>query len=195
MRCSTGIGVLLAALVWTAAAPADIGPRPAAQVIVRGDIGKLGPARIAVGRVSCSIPARLAATAARFVIGDPVKMTCLNGSLRALKYAPLPASPSVGVPSRATGPPTRTAVGGASQGSVWSMWFVTPGSTSSPAAKTTAAGTLTDISADGITVGGLSCRMQPAFYTALSPVAHVGDRVTIACASDTGQLSSLSSTR
>ena len=77
-----------------AAAPASLArgagavPAPAIQTSVTGEIGKLGPGRIAIGRTACSIPASLATKAGRFVVTDPVEITCRNGRLESIEYAP-----------------------------------------------------------------------------------------------------------
>jgi hypothetical protein len=61
--------------------------------------------------------------------------------------------------------------------------------------KTIAVGTVTALSADGITVGDLSCPIRATFYPLVSRLAHVGDKVNIGCRNDTGLLSSISSAR
>jgi hypothetical protein len=183
-----------------AGAPAASAARPGlARTVVRGDIVELGVARIAVGRVTCRVTPKLAPSAGRFVIGDPVRMTCLNGVLASVRYSP-PPDPSRSVVVPASSPraaSTRPAGDVATSYFLkWSFVTLTPaGTTTSPQAKTSAAGTIAELSADGITVGGLSCRIHPLLSSTLGRVAHVGDRVSIACATDSGLLTSISSSR
>jgi hypothetical protein len=51
-------------------------------------ISRARVARIVVGRIGCKVPAKLTANVGRFVIGDPVRVDCLNGRLRAIRYSP-----------------------------------------------------------------------------------------------------------
>src|SRR5262249_26571861 len=66
------------------------------------EIRQLGPAKIVVGRFSCTIPSKLTASAGRFVIGDPVRISCLGGTLENVRYSPL-------VPNQTTRPGTGNA--------------------------------------------------------------------------------------
>jgi len=152
---------------------------------VTGEISRLGTARISVGHLSCSIPAKLAASADRFVISDPVEITCLNGRLESVKYAPeLPSNQStkiVPLPPASPGKsPASTSVPPSGARSVgYSAGVI---SESPPTGTVTdATGTIDSFSADGITVGGLSCSITPLFYSLLSTLANVGDDVTIGC--------------
>jgi hypothetical protein len=50
-----------------------------------GDITALGPARITVGHLGCAIRHRVSGLG-RFVVSDPVSITCRNGVLNAIVY-------------------------------------------------------------------------------------------------------------
>jgi hypothetical protein len=192
--------VVVTALVAVPAAAASSGaPRPQqalkpvpTRTIVTGEIKTLGLARIAVGRVACTIPAALTVRAGRFVVSDPVRITCLNGTLRSVKYAPPLAAWQTTRPATAAGAPSVAAKpsGSGVVRTTWAFQVVTP--TSEQAATTTARGTIMALSASGITVGQLSCSIHPLFYERISPLAHVGDLVTIKCQSGTGLLNFIS---
>jgi hypothetical protein len=173
-----------------AAAPASLArgagavPAPAIQTSVTGEIGKLGPGRIAIGRTACSIPASLATKVGRFVVTDPVEITCRNGRLEAIKYVPevavhqslAPATAAPAPPPR-SGAPSTAAPGTRAAAYTAGVDFATP-----PAGTvTTTTGTIAEISADGIAVGELGCSLRPSFYAILGPLAAVGDDVTVIC--------------
>src|SRR3954453_19778345 len=100
--------VLLAVALLALATPvAEAAKPPALTLAATGEIGKLGLGRISIGRASCTIPARLLAKAARFVIGDWVKRTCLGGKLTSLKYTPELATAQTSRPSGSAAPYTK----------------------------------------------------------------------------------------
>jgi hypothetical protein len=72
----------------TTAVSAGAPLRGVMRTTLTGEIRLLDPQKIAVGHVVCAIPPKLALHAGRFVIGDPVRVSCLGGKLQSVKYAP-----------------------------------------------------------------------------------------------------------
>jgi hypothetical protein len=184
-------GILATAATCVTLAPGSLAARQApravaAQATVTGEITRLGLARISVGRIGCAIPPRLEASAGRFVITDPVKIACLNGKLRSVRYWPEVATAQT---SRAGGGDAPTTVpapppGGAATGPVKSVYTIVmlylggppPGDT------TTVTGTIDDLSSTAVTVAGLTCSFR-SIPTPGTPLAgpQVGDDVTLTC--------------
>ena len=195
-------GVLAPAIVATAVvlAPASLAaghvPRAiATQMTARGEITALGPARIAIGRVGCAVPARLASSAGKFVITDSVKITCRNGTLRSIRYSPELATAQTTRPGggdAATTVPTRPAGGTpASVGSaVYTIGVLFLGGTP-PGDTTTVTGTIDDVSTTTVTVAGVSCAFKVLPTSAYFSGPQVGDKVTLTCTG--GQLIRLAS--
>ena len=163
-----------------------------AGITVTGEIGKLGLSRIAVGRVGCVVPAKLALRTDRFVIGDPVKITCLNGTLRNVKYAPEVATaqssrpgggnaPSPGSTPLPTPPPASGPAAARSSSSYFaSVIFLGGGPTGE---TSTVTGPISDFSDSSVTVGDLTCSFKPASNNNnfFGGIAQIGDNVTLTC--------------
>jgi hypothetical protein len=157
---------------------------PPVQVRVTGEITALSPSRVAVGRMSCAVPARLASAAGRFVVSDSVRIVCSAGELRAIVYVPEVAANQSGrastVPIPQLPPPR---VPTTTPGKVaYSAQTITLGATTTTAYAAT--GTIDDLSESSVTAGGLTCTISPSFEKFLAPLAHLGDHVTIACNGD-----------
>jgi hypothetical protein len=172
------------------------------RVSVTGEIAKLGMTKIAIGRTACTIPAKLQTRAGRFVISDPVKMMCLNGRLATIKYSPEIAlaqtsthvSQTSATPAPSSTGTTTPWTGGAPWKVSWSFGTIVLSRSSQPALATASAtGTIAAFSADGITVDSLSCSVSAMAYNMLGSLAHVGDKVSIACRTDTGALTAAKS--
>jgi hypothetical protein len=58
-----------------------------------------------------------------------------------------------------------------------------------------ATGTISALSADGITVGDLTCSFTPTLYSLVSNVAMIGDRASLSCDATSGRLTGLSGSR
>jgi hypothetical protein len=169
-------------------------PRTVAfQTTVTGEITKLGPAKIAIGHVGCAIPARLAVSAGRFVVSDPVRITCLNGKLRSVKYSPeLATAQTMGpgggnAPATVPTPPRTTGVpsGGTSVYSIGVIFLGGP----PPGQATTVTGAIDDIESSSVTVAGTTCSFYPFPNSTIFAGPQVGDNVTLTCIG--GQLTHL----
>ncbi|HEY4346947.1 MAG TPA: hypothetical protein VGM80_05110, partial [Gaiellaceae bacterium] len=154
--------------------------------------------RIAVGHVTCAIPAKTMASAFRFVIGDPVTINCLDGRLLGVKYAPehaaaqtngpVGSSAGAGVPAATSHPPSLDA------DSAFSLTFGTITLGGASFTSTTSKGTIDGLSSTSITVGTLTCT-YPALFDKLPPVGlSLGDSASITCRTDTGVLTTMSVT-
>jgi hypothetical protein len=189
MRALAG-GLLATVATCVALAPLSLAagqaPRTVAvRTTVTGEITKLGPAKIAIGHVGCAIPAKLAVSAGRFVVTDPVKITCLNGQLRSVKYSPELATAQSSRPGGGNAPTTVTtpaAVGLPTTGFKSSYAIVVlflggppPGETS------TAAGTIDDLGSSSVTVSGMTCSFHPFPNSTIFAGPQVGDNVTLTC--------------
>ena len=150
-----------------------------------GEIQQLGPGKIEVGHVRCSVPPKLALRAGRFVIGDPVSIACLGGQLQSVRYTPEAAANQTSKPGGGNAPTTVAAQQGScgiacaskisySMGTV----FLGGGPTGDTA---TAAGQITDISGSSVTAGGLTCSDKLASTAAFNEIVRVGDNVTMTC--------------
>jgi hypothetical protein len=163
------------------------------RITVTGEITKLAPARISIGRLGCAIPASLEANAGRFVISDPVKMSCVNGNLRSVKYAPELAtaqSSRAGYGNAPTTVPTPPTPTGTARVEVYSFSVIFLGGP--PAGdSTTVAGTIDDLSPTTVTVAGMTCSFRPLSTSPYSGGAMIGDNVTLTCTG--GQLIRLAS--
>ncbi len=193
------MATVLAAIPTTAVAATGGHGKPAIHVplfrtAMTGEIRQLGTKRILVGTIGCSVPAKIAVSADRFVIGDPVKITCVNGVLRTVKYSPT-ADPGATYSTHPNSPPTvasTTSPGVPATPSTGKSAFysfhtlsLTNGSSVSP--TETATGTISALSPDGITVGDLTCSFG-GFYDLFSAVAKLGDSATLTCDATTGRL-------
>ncbi len=150
-----------------------------------GEITKLGPAKIAIGRVGCAIPPKLEVRAGRFVISDPVKISCLNGRLQSVRYSPELATaqtsrPGGGIASTTVpSPPAAGAPSGVGK-SVYSLFVLYLGGPP-PGDTTTVTGTIDDLSDTTVTAGGMTCSFRP--FPTMGPFGApvVGDNVTLTC--------------
>jgi hypothetical protein len=133
-------------------------------VSASGKISSISPKRIEVRHVSCSIRSAGARNlAARFDVGDRVRIACRGGILQTLKRAPAPSSDSS---PPASGEPTVTiAVGG----------------------EATTRGTITSFGPTSITINGITCAISADLYSVIKPMYSVGDTATIVC-DQAGQL-------
>jgi hypothetical protein len=161
----------------------------------RGEITALSPSRVAIGRVRCLVPARLAASAGRFVITDSVKIACLNGTLRSIRYSPELATAQTTRPGGGNAPatvPARPATGvpSGARTSVYTIGVLFLGGPP-PGDSTTVTGTIDDVSSASVTVAGVTCsfRLLPTSVSFSGP--QVGDNVTLTCVG--GQLIRLAS--
>jgi hypothetical protein len=192
-------GLLATVAACVALAPslaAGQGPRAVAvQTTVTGEITKLGPAKIAIGHVGCAIPAKLAPSAGRFVVTDPVRITCLNGKLRNVKYSPELATAQSSQPGGGNAPttvPTPSAAGVPTSGfksayaiSVLFLGGPPPGETA------TVVGAIDDIESASVTVAGMTCSFHQFPNSAIFAGPQIGDNVTLTCTG--GQLIRLAS--
>jgi hypothetical protein len=185
-----GRGLLATVATCVVLAPSSFGagqaPRTVAyQTTVTGEITKLGLAKIAIGRVGCSIPARLTASAGRFVVSDPVRITCLNGKLQSLRYSPELATAQSSRPGGGNAPTTVTtppASGLPSSGfkssyaiNVLFLGGPPPGETA------TVAGTIDDLESSSVTVAGMTCSFHPFPNSTIFTGPQLGDNVTLTC--------------
>jgi hypothetical protein len=212
-------------LVAVPAAAANAGaPSGHRTVLVRiattGEIAKLGPGKIGVGHLTCMVPAKQAASVGRFVIGDPVTISCANDRLTNVKYQPerataqtnaVIAKPSLPAPS---GGPTTTgfdarsfvisfgSISSSGAGQSATRVSATPnGLVVEGIATNQATGAITWFDQSGITVGNLSCSLSPFaslgsfVYSNLVNTTHLADgqQVTIACSTATDSLVAISS--
>jgi hypothetical protein len=159
----TGVTQLLSRVVVFAAAGslivpgAAFGATPLVVVSVRGKITSLSPKRIEVGSLSCSIrSAEVRNRAARFDVGDRVRIACRGGILQTLKRVPVPSSDT----SPPAGEPTVTiAVGG-------------PATTRGP---------ISSFGPTSITINDITCAISPDLYSVIKSMYSVGDTATIVC--------------
>jgi len=190
--------VLLAASATSASAGPKTHATPSLRLSVTGEIQKLEPGKIAIGRLSCAIPPKLAISAGRFVIGDPVKITCLDGKLDAVRYSPElataqsngPASPA---PAIVTTPRPSGGISGFSItfGQIVLSTGVVTTSTTGPLSSES--GSVDALDSTSVTVNGLTCSI-PALLVSFAPLSSlaVGWTATLTCHSDTGMIASLS---
>jgi hypothetical protein len=185
------LSLLLVLTVAAAAAAASAGagaPRGAIRTTITGEIRQLDAKKIGVGRVSCTIPPKLSVKAGRFVIGVPVRISCLGSKLESVKYSPLVPNQTAG-PGSTSAPATVTtpkASCGASctTSVVYSIGTIFSGG--GPSGDTTSAtGRISDISGGSISAGGLTCSFKPVFDDLINRAARVGDNVTLTCTSGT----------
>jgi hypothetical protein len=162
------------------------------RTAMTGEIRQLGTKRILVGTIGCSIPAKIAVSADRFVIGDPVRITCVNGILRTVTYSPA-ADPGATYSTHPNSPPTVATVTSpgvpftpsTAKSAFYSFHTLSTSSSVSP--TQTATGTISALSPDGITVGDLTCSLGEA-YALISAVAKIGDNATVTCDAASGRL-------
>ena len=186
--------MLIAAIVVAVQAAGASGARTAPQHITTslaatGEITRLGLSRIAIPGLRCAVPAKLAMSAGRFVIGDPVKISCLNGSLRSVKYSPELATAQ----STATGGGNAPTTTPTSRPEAASTLRLRPGSPTASARSSSAAGRrarpsarpgpISDLSDSSLTVADLTCSFN--FSALILQVARVGDNVTLTCTGGT----------
>jgi hypothetical protein len=191
---------VLAAIPTTAAAATRPHGTPSIHVAfmraaMTGEIRQLDTKRILVGTIGCSIPAKVAVSADRFVVGDPVKITCVNGVLRTVKYSP-EADPGATYSTHPNSPPTVATVTSpgapftpsTAKSAIYSIHTLSLTSGSSVSPTQTATGTISALSPDGITVGDLTCSFFGGLYELVSNVARVGDNATLTCDATSGRL-------
>jgi hypothetical protein len=177
--------------------------QPALRMSVSGDLTTLGLKQIAIGKFGCAVPTSLLPSAGRFVIGDPVKLTCLGGKLESVKYFPEKPTAQTSVPSQAAQTPTPKGTAGApsSGPGSFSISFgsitLGGGGTTIPAGTTIVSrtGPVGAIGDSSITVQDLTCSVNSVLLSTL--LSHlsldlVGTNVTMTCLS-TGPIMSLSS--
>jgi hypothetical protein len=163
------------------------------RLTVTGEIKQLGLARIAVGGLGCTVPAKLEVSAGRFVIGDPVRIACLNGKLLSVRYSPELAiaqsdKASANAPTVPT-PSSSSSLSGTSS-IVYSIGVIFLGA--GPTGDTsTVTGPISDLSPGSVTAAGLTCSFKPGLTTSVDRFAQVGDTVTLTCTD--GQLIHLAS--
>lgn len=190
---------IVAAIPTTAAAASGGRAKPAIQVALfrttmTGEIRELGIKRIVVGTIGCSVPPKIALSTDRFVVGDPVKITCVNGALRTVKYSP-DTDPGASYSTHPTSAPTiasTTAPAGpsdlsAAKSAAYSIHIISLTNNSSVSPTETATGTISALSSDGITVGDLTCSFG-GLPNSFSNVARVGDTMTLTCDAASGRL-------
>ena len=157
------------------------------RTTLSGEIRQLDPQKIAIGHVVCAIPPRLSLHAGRFVIGDPVRLTCLGGKLQSVKYAPeLPVNQTNGPPGTGNAPTTvptpQPSCGPACANkvayTVTTLYMAGSGPTGESSSAT---GTISDISEGSISAGGLTCSFRPSSTDLMNRAARVGDNVTLTC--------------
>jgi hypothetical protein len=180
---------------FAAAAHAAVSAKHVMRETIVGDIRALDPQRIAIGRLTCAVPAKLSPTVGRFVVGDPVRISCLNGTLTAATYAPDVApnqsTKAGGGNAPTTFSPPKPSCGLPCVTSIsYSLGTATLGG-QPPADLTTVSGAITDISDGRVTVSGLTCTFAPAFTTPFDQLVRVGDNVVLACTA--GRLTSMRS--
>ena len=116
------------------------------------------------------------------MIGDPVKISCLNGSLRSVKYSPELAPAQTTAPGGGNAPTTTPTPprGGfdPSTATRISYSFGTIFMGGGPTGATVSAtGPISDLSDSSVTVAGLTCSSN--FSVLPFQVARVGDNVTL----------------
>ena len=186
--------MLIAAVVVAVQAAGASGARTAPQHITTnlaatGEIRTLGPSRIAIPGLGCAIPAKLAVSAGRFVIGDPVKISCLNDSLRSVKYSP-ELAPGQSTATGGGNAPTTTPPApprGSFDPSTATRIVYTVGTIFSGGGPTgptvSATGPISDLSDSSLTVADLTCSFN--FGALILQVARIGDNVTLTCTGGT----------
>lgn len=159
--------VVLASAGSLIAAGASFGAAPLVVVSVSGKITSLSPKRIEVRNLSCSIRStEVRNRAARFDVGDRVRIACRGGILQTLKRVPAPSSDTSPPPS---GEPTVTiAIGG-------------PATTRGP---------ISSFGPTSITINDITCAISPELYAVIKSMYSVGDTATIVC-DQAGQLRSI----
>jgi len=164
--------------------PAATGKGTVMRATVTGEVSQLGMQRIKVGSLACAVPARLTWSVDRFVIGDPVRLACLEGKVVSVRYSPELAPNQTSRPGTGNAPttvaPVQPGCGPACTKEVsYSMGTIFLGG-GPTGVSSTATGAISDISDGSITAGGLTCTYRPAF-DALFQIAQVGDNVTLTC--------------
>jgi hypothetical protein len=175
--------VLLLVVVPAAAAQPDAKPRPPGIVLAQasGEIKALNLKRITVGQLSCLLGSK-AVRASRFVITDPVAITCQRGKLLEISYAPVVSSSTTATSSQSTSTTSRSGSGPTgSTHSSSAIAVLTPGS--SQRVSQSAKGPIIALSAQGITVGELTCPVGGGGLEFLSARFRIGDVVTLSCTS------------
>ena len=164
-------------------------PPPQSRVLAQsssGELKVLSLKRITVDRLSCGLDAHVPKALARFVVGDPVAITCKSGALRTIRYAPLPPSKSVATGVNFKTTPAVVSAGSmslpsssstVSTGSIVLLEFVGPGSAPSRSSH----GPVTVLDENGVTVGELTCPLIPALLPFVTSHIHVGDVITLSC--------------
>jgi hypothetical protein len=183
-------GLLATVAACAALAPSSLaagqGPHAVAvQTTVTGEITKLGTAKIAIGHVGCAIPAKLALSAGRFVVTDPVRITCLNGKLRSVKYSPELATAQSSQPGGGNAPttvPTPSAAGVPTSGfkSAYAISVLFLGGPP-PGESSTVVGTIEDLESSSVTVAGMTCSFHQFPNSTIFAGPQIGDNVTLAC--------------
>jgi hypothetical protein len=170
-------------LVVPVAEASNSAPRGVMRATVTGEITEVDPQWIVVEQIACVIPPRLAPSVSPFVIGDPVRLSCLGGRLVRVRYAPEVAPNQTDSPGTRSAPPTApTSSCGLSCATVvaYSVGMIFHGG--GPTGDTsTATGTITDISDGSVTAGGLTCSFASSFDEVIDQAARGGDTVTLTC--------------
>lgn len=195
-------GLLATAATCVALAPTSLAaghaPRAvAARTTVTGEITKVGPSAISIGRIGCKIPVRLEPSVGRFVVTDPVRITCLNGRLQNVRYSPELATAQTtrlgggNAPTTVPTPPPATSSPSGVRSVVYTIGVLYLGGPP-PGATTTVTGTIDDISSTTVTVAGMTCSYKAIPASGYFTGPELGDSVTLTCTG--GYLIRLSST-
>ena len=122
------------------------------------------------------------------MIGDPVKISCLNGSLRSVKYSP-ELAPGQSTATGGGNAPTTTPPPAPRQ---LRPFYCDPDQLQrlhdlpgrwSDGATVSATGPISDLSDSSVTVADLTCSFN--FGALILQVARVGDNVTLTCTGGT----------
>ncbi len=194
---------LISALGAAAAVPAGAAPpTPVMTLRVNGEISALDAKRIVVDRIPCALT-HASPSVGRFVLTDPVAITCRNGVLSGIRYAPETANEtgrlSTAPPPAVVSPPTNVRGAGS--------FTFSAASSSSSATPTTVSGQITVFDGSGcpsygalnahtvsaacgsIAVGALTCTLPAFYYDVLTgqlfsfpdELVGVGQTVTLTC--------------
>jgi hypothetical protein len=155
--------------------------RPSVTVVAKstGEIKALSLKRITVGSLSCALGAPVAGLD-RFVISDPVSITCRSGKLAAIKYAP-PRPPTTGAAAGPSAPAQSPAPSSSAAASTLNaVTTITQGS-SAPGVTSRAQGPVVALGPEGITVGDVTCPLTAFVFEQLSTRLRVGDVASLSC--------------
>jgi len=183
--------VALAVAGTLAGAGASFGAKPLV-VQVSGAISSITPQRIQVRHLSCSIRStRTQHLAARFVVGDRVRIVCRGGVLERLRHAAVGTSitPPLGTSTDSSQPPSgqptvTIAVGGeaTTRGTITAF-----GPSGADGCPPPTAGSRNLGNCASITINSVTCAISQDLYAVIRSEYTVGDTATIFC-DQSGQL-------